>query len=203
MPARDPGVSPWRPGQPLALDTTRFHLRSLTAADASATYIGWWNDPEIQAGLGQRARGWGRTEAQKHIARFDNRLRFHLGIFPHGEPLPIGFIAAFIEPAGRARTNTVIGEKRYWGAGVVIEVRARVLEFLFEVIGVHKVYGEVDGRNFASVFNYKAQGFTREGVLREHLAGPDGERHDRVVFGLLRAEWLAARRTAAPASSTP
>jgi [ribosomal protein S5]-alanine N-acetyltransferase len=193
-------VSEWQPGQPLVLDTEHYRLRSLNADDATATYIGWWNDAEVQAGLGHAARGWGAQEARRHIAKFDNRLRFHLGIFPHGAALPIGFIALFLESGARAKTNTVIGDKRWWGRGVVLEVRARALEFLFTRIGVHKVYGEIDGRNFASIFNYKAQGFTREGVLRQHVVGAKGDRRDRVVFGLLRDEWLLGRATRARAA---
>ena len=35
----------WRPGEPLQLETERFLLRSLTPADATITYVRWWNDP--------------------------------------------------------------------------------------------------------------------------------------------------------------
>ena len=56
-----------------------------------------------------------------------------------------------------------------------------------------KVYGRVDGRNMASIFNYKAQGFTNEAILRQHSQGADGERHDLLTFGMLRAEWMARR----------
>ena len=186
-------MNAWQPGQALLLNTERFLLRSLTVADATDTYVAWWNDAEVQAGLGMRPRGWGRTEAERHIAKFDNRQRFHLGIFPKHAVLPIGFIALFLEGGARARTNIVIGNKQYWGQRVVLEVREAALAFLFERIGVHKVYGQVDSHNFASVFNYKAQGFACEGVLREHTMDADGERHDLVNFGLLRDEWRARR----------
>lgn len=187
----------WQPGQPLQMETERYLLRSLGPADATDTYISWWNDAEVQLGLGHQPRGWGRAEAKRHISNFDNRMRFHLGIFPKQTTLPIGFIAIFLEPAGCAKTNSVIGNKEYWGQGVVLEVRGRVLRFLFEGLGRHKVFGKVDGRNFASIFNYKAQGFTCEGVLREELIAPDGSRHDQLYFGLLREEWRAAQTDAA------
>ncbi len=186
-------MSQWKPGQILQLETENYRLRSLTAADATDTYVSWWNDAEVQDGLGQKPRHWGRREALRHIGNFDNRQRFHLGIFPGEEALPIGFIAIFLESAGCAKTNTVIGNKAYWGRRVVLEVRARVLRFLFEDLRVFKVHGQVDGRNFASVFNYKAQGFTCEGVLRQHAVGPDGNRRDLLNFGLLREEWIAAQ----------
>ena len=127
-----------------------------------------------------------------YIAKFDNHTRFHLGIFPQQAEMPIGFIAIFLELAGCTKTNTIIGNKQHWGEGVVLEVPGRALQFLFEGLQIHKVYGEVDGRNFASIYNYKAQGFTCEGVLREKLLAPDGARHDQLSFGLLREEWRTA-----------
>lgn len=183
----------WQPGTSLVLESERFLLRSLAAADASDTYIGWWNDAEIQTSLGSAPRNWGRPEAVQHIAGFDNRRQFHLGVFPTGADVPIGFFSVFIEGAGRARTNVVIGDRDWWGRGVPLEVRARVMDFLFDSLDIVKVYGRVDGRNMASIFNYKAQGFTNEAILRQHSQGADGERHDLLMFGMLRAEWMARR----------
>jgi hypothetical protein len=44
-------------------------------------------------------------------------------------------------------------------------------------------------RNIRSVFNYKAQGFTAEGMLRRHRIDPNGNRVDQVMFGLFPEEW--------------
>lgn len=189
-------MSKWQPGQVLQLETNRFWLRSMTESDVSETYVSWWNDAEIQAGLGNAPRAWGFLEAKKHVASFDNASRLHLGIFPKDSVLPIGFITLLIEPGSRAKSNTVIGNKNYWGEGVVLEIRDRALRFLFDDMGMAKVFGVVDARNFASIFNYKAQGFVQEAVMREHVIGPDGERHDQVQFSLLRREWEARRAAA-------
>ena len=186
-------MTDWIPGTMLTLETDNYELRSLLAGDATETYVNWWNDPDIQAPLGFKPRGWTKENAIKHIGRFDNRQKFHIGIFPYGERLPVGFISIFQEPRNRATTNIVIGNKDFWGKSVVLEVRAAILEFLFLKRDVHKVCGKVSARNFASIFNYKAQGFTCEGVLREHDIGLDGKREDQLMFGLLKNEWLKAR----------
>jgi len=190
-------MSSWQPGTILKLETEHYLLRSLTGEDASEAYISWWNDPDVQASLGFEPRGWDWSHAVRHIQRFDNRRNFHLGIFPKGESLPIGFVSVFIEHGNRALTNTVIGNRAYWGRRVVLEVRERIFDFLFDEIGVAKVYGRVESRNFASIFNYKAQGFTCEGVLRQHGLGIDGKRCDTLMFGLLRDEWKSQAKTGA------
>ncbi len=186
-------MTDWIPGKPLELETEEYRLRSLTAADATDTYVAWWNDPEVQNSLGFQPRRWGRGEAVRHIRKFDNRRRFHLGIFPRDRELPVGFISIFLEPEERALTNVVIGDKDFWGRRIVLEVRARVLAFLFDDLGVVKVYGRIDARNFPSIYNYKAQGFICEGILRQHGRGLDGTRHDLLMFGLLRDEWQGAK----------
>ena len=184
----------WRPGEPLRLETERFRLRSLTPADATITYVSWWNDPEVQEGLNFPARGWDRQRAIKHISQFNNKTAFHLGIFCKDTDSMIGFFAAFPDPHTKvAKTNIVIGEKDYWGKNVVQEVRARMLSFLFEVMGMEKVKGEIQGRNYPSIFNYKAMGFTCEGVLRNDIPRFDGGRTDVFIFGLLRDEWDALK----------
>ena len=189
----------WRPGEPLQLETERFRLRSLTPADATPAYVSWWNDPEVQEGLNFAARGWDRQRAIEHISQFNNRTAFHLGIFCKDTDRMIGFFAAFPNLRTRvAITNIVIGEKDFWGKNVVQEVRARMLSFLFEVMGMEKVKGEIKGRNYPSIFNYKAMGFTCEGVLRNDIPRFDGGRTDVFIFGLLRDEW-EAMKTAAPA----
>lgn len=188
----------WRPGELLKIETERFILRSLTPKDATETYINWWNDPEVQAGLNFPARGWGKQEAVKHISRFNNKTSFHLGIFHKETGKMIGFFAMFIQPKNKvAKTNIVVGEKDYWGKRVVQEVRGRMLSFLFETLGMEKVKGEIMGRNYASIFNYKEQGFTSEGILRGEIPGFSGGRTDIFVFGLLRDEWRAAQKAAA------
>ena len=189
----------WQPGQPLRLETERFLLRSLTPEDATITYVSWWNDAEVQAGLNSRPRRWDKQRAMQHIAQFNNETSFHLGIFFKDTGRMIGFFAAFPNPNTRvAKTNIVIGEKDCWGKHVVQEVRPPLLAFLFEVMGMEKVKGEIRGRNYPSIFNYKAQGFTCEGILRKELVHYSGEgRTDVFIFGLLREEWEAQRSAAA------
>lgn len=189
----------WTPGQPLASETERFLIRSLRPVDMTDTYLAWWADPEVQRGLNQKPRPMSREDAVKRLQRFDNKLRYHLGIFCKETGRLIGFYTIFVTAGQRvAKTNIVIGETDYWGKGVVIEVRERMLLFLFRVLNMHKVKGEIMGRNYASIFNYKLQGFTCEGVKREEIVDVvNGGRTDVYLFGLLRPEWEARQQAAA------
>jgi [ribosomal protein S5]-alanine N-acetyltransferase len=95
----------------------------------------------------------------------------------------------------RANLNVLIGEKSWWGRGVINETRAALLDEFFNNRGVEKATGHPLARNFPAIFNYKAQGWRHEGTLRAHsISIKDGSFLDQYVFGLTKAEWLALNK---------
>lgn len=185
----------WKIGQPLVAQTERFVLRSIMPGHVNETYVSWWNDAEIQAGFNFKPRGWGIKEAQTHVAKFNNKDAFHLGIYVKETREFIGFYTMFVNyGAKRALTNICIGNKAWWGKGVVKEVRGRMLDFLFFGLKMEKVVGNIHGRNLPSIYNYLAQGFKNEAIVRSHLVGANGGRVDEYHFGLLKEEWLEKRK---------
>jgi len=187
---------PWRPGERLRLETRNYRLRSLVPEDVNAAFIGWTRDPEVMASLNLPPRQLTHEQMVGYVKRFDNRTRFGLGVFTRDTGRLIGFYAVYCDlHHATAQTNVVIGDSTYWGKKVVLETRGALLDFLFGTMNIHKVWGMPLARNIPSVFNYKAQGFTCEGVMREHRRGLSGGRLDQYLFGLLRSEWMARRRT--------
>lgn len=69
------------------------------------------------------------------------------------------------------------------------------LDFAFDVLGLHKVCGQVLALNEPSIEFHRALGFRQEGVLREQHRLGDAY-HDLVCFGLLEREWYAMTRRA-------
>lgn len=191
-------ISDWAPGRPVSLETEHYLLRSLTPHEVNLRHVRWLRDPEVMATLNLKpmkgvpdARLLKRMQAD--VARADNRSRFHLGIFPKAGGGQIGYFAIDLDVKNaHAQTRVVVGEREWWGRDVVIETRGAIIDFLFSRAGVMKVWGSTSSRNIASIFNYRAQGFTNEGILRQHSRGLDGNRIDIVLFGLLREEWQAA-----------
>ena len=184
----------WAPGQPVKLETEKFFLRSLTPKDADEEYTSWWNDAEIQRGFNNKPRGWGIPDAANHIKNFDNKVLFHLGIYPKETSKLIGFVTIHLSQKHKmATTNVALGDKSYWGKDVIIEVRLKVLDFMFENLKIEKAESEILGRNFSSIFNLKVLGYTAEGVLRQHIPSIDGGRADKYLFGLTKKEWQQAK----------
>jgi len=184
-------MSTWQPGRPLYLESRRFHLRSLNRADATDRYLKWAADDEIMAPLNTVAKALPREELIRYIEGFDNDANFLLGIFDRESGLHIGFYQVNVDKVNRAAmTNVAIGDKAYWGKRVVLETRAAIIDFLFDTLRLDKINGLPFAQNHPAVYNYKAQGFTLEGVLRKHRLSRDGtSRLDQCQFGLLREEW--------------
>ncbi len=88
----------------------------------------------------------------------------------------------------------IIGEKGWWGKGVVNEARAALLDHFFEQRGMAKACGGPLSRNFPAIFNYKAQGWIYEGTLRGQFRSVvDGSRIDQLRFRLFPDEWRTKR----------
>jgi RimJ/RimL family protein N-acetyltransferase len=158
-------------------------------------YVEWLQDPELLAFLNlEQPKDGGPNQTlarmRRYVARSNNRNSFHLGVYPKGQQQQIGFFSLDLDfRNGTAQTRVVIGDKAYWGKHVVRETRAAIIEFVFRTTNFVKIWGMTSSRNIPSIYNYKAQGFKNEGVLREHIRTIDGGRFDVVMFGLLRREW--------------
>lgn len=185
----------WQPGQIFETETRRFHLRSLTPADITPDYISWWNDNEIQEGLGAVARGWTRENALQNLATFDNINKFHLGVYQKTNGRLVGFFSFFMDPIHKvSMANFVLGEKALWGTGVLIEIKIHLMDFMFNTLGAEKLETKIFGRNLPSIFNSKAMGFVPEGILIKHQRQQGGGRRDVYLFGMLKEEWLALKK---------
>ena len=190
-------VRRWQPGLPVGLETERFILRSMAPTDITNRYIAWAADAELMQNVNSPPRDMSREQLARYVGRFNNRSSFHLGVFCKEDGLQIGFYNVHCDLRSRtAQTAVIIGDRNFWGQKVVVETRGRILEFLFDEVGMEKVWGTPFDRNFPSIYNYKAQGFQLEGILRSHRVAADGRRVNQYMFGLLREEWLARRQGA-------
>ncbi len=176
--------------QPIQLETDRFLLRPLDPADVTGRLIRWLHDDELLRYVELPERP-SVNDFLRFMRQFDNVTNFLLGIFDKSDERLLGFYQVHTEPElGRASTEVMIGDRRHWGTNAVFETRTRLLDYLFDTLGLYRVYGTVHARNLPALFNYKALGFTCEGILRGHAITSDQDHADVYFFGMLRDEWL-------------
>ncbi len=183
----------WKPRTPLWLETPNYRVRSMSESDVSADMVRWFADPEVMEFVALPLN-MKREGIVKLLRSADNAGFFMLAIEAREAGPLIGFYRVWRFPAYQyAKSAVLIGDRDYWGSKAVLETRAALLDFLFEEANLHKVTGAVYTRNVAAAFNYKAQGFACEGVLRQQEPDRRGGWRDVYLFGLLRDEWRARK----------
>jgi len=176
------------------IETDRFTLRGVTRDWLGRHSFHWAENAEFLDGLSWPAGPYTRRKWTRRFSRSDNCKTFHFAIFPRGSDRLIGAHGVSFSEPGSALLYVAIGDKDWWGKGVVQEVRSALLDFVFDQAGGHRAHGQVHARNAASIYNYQRLGFHHEGTLRQQRILPSlGEPVDMLVFGLLKEDWLARR----------
>lgn len=75
------------------------------------------------------------------------------------------------------------------------EAKRLLLGHAFDVLGCVAVEFRTHWHNHRSRRAIERLGAKQDGVLRNHLLGPDGSRRDTVVFSIIDAEWPTVRRS--------
>jgi RimJ/RimL family protein N-acetyltransferase len=160
-------------------------LRPLNKADIE-NRLRWFNDPDVRKTLILSER----FELEKTICWFekmqadDSRLEF---VIETTEKTPIGIIGlAGIDSTHRtAEIYLVIGQKEFWGKGVMLEAECLLIDWAFNSSGLEKIWAEARPENIASVITMKKIGFHVEGTLYSEKV-VDGKRIDVLRLGLLK-----------------
>jgi RimJ/RimL family protein N-acetyltransferase len=90
---------------------------------------------------------------------------------------------------GDAWMGIGLGEREYWGKGYGTDAIRVILRYAFTELNLRRVTLCVFAYNPRAIRVYEKVGFKDEGRLRQYLAR-DGQRHDMIIMGMLREEWL-------------
>ena len=93
---------------------------------------------------------------------------------------------------GRCAWAYYLGDSEIRGAGLAKSLELNVYAYVFDTLGLNKLWCEVLAFNDRVVALHEKFGSKVEGVLRQHIC-KDGQYHDVVRMGMLRADWPAVR----------
>src|SRR5699024_2956313 len=116
-------------------------------------------------------------------------------ICERGDDTPFGF-ASVVNIDYRnssAETYVCIGDKNYWGKGYGTEVKKLLTKFVFLELGLNRVYAYNWAENESMMRINEKLGVTLEGTLRQDRLS-DGEYKDRVIYSMLKEEFLKLPR---------
>ncbi|WP_284620135.1 UDP-4-amino-4,6-dideoxy-N-acetyl-beta-L-altrosamine N-acetyltransferase [Aquabacterium humicola] len=111
-----------------------------------------------------------------------------------GTPAPIGVLSlSEIDPVNqRCAWAYYLGETSARGIGLAKSLELSVYAYVFDTLGLNKLWCEVFAFNDRVVALHEKFGSKVEGIARQHIR-KNGEWFDVVRMGILKSEWDATR----------
>ena len=165
-------------------------LRALEKSDLAKVWK-WVNDEEVMWFWGEPCNTQSLADVEQWFAKLQGAgspsKQF---IIETKEGASIGRISYEYLDTKHRRTEVgmQIGEKEYWERGYGTDAMIAFLDYLFNELGLHRVYLRVESYNPRALKCYEKCGFTQEGILRHHVF-TRGEYHDDLMLGILRDEF--------------
>ena len=185
--------SDWRTGLP-ALNGRLVTLRELRTSDAASLFAlltteevaRFVSPPPTSVDGFERFIAW--THRQRAAGAY---LCF--AIVPSGTDIAVGlFQVRSLEPTfGTAEWGFVMGSE-YWGSGAFADGAQLVIEFAFDVIGVHRLEARAAVANGRGNGALRKIGAVMEAVLRRSFLRR-GQYHDQALWTIVRDDWRDGR----------
>jgi aminoglycoside 6'-N-acetyltransferase len=182
---------------PLILETPRLVLRPLQDSDIE-TFAAYRSDPEVA-----RYQGWEAPYSLEKAVDFVAYMQsiepgqpgkwYQLAIQRKGDGALIGdcgFQLLSAEPR-QAEIGFTLA-RSFQGQGYAHEAIGRLLEYLFTDLGLHRVRGNCDPQNGASIRLMKRLGMRHEGRWIKSIWFK-GDWGDEDWFAILQEEWQTSR----------
>ena len=177
---------------PKTIKTERLTLRPFELGDMDDV-LAYAQDPEFSRYV-PVPHPYSRRDAEQYLAReLTREWVSEPGWAIEFDGNVVGGLSLGIDFDNRRATMGYGIASRHRGKGLVPEAAGAVIDAAFATLpDLNRVWAFADARNVASTRVMQKLGMRSEGMLRAHDVR-DGELLDRAVYGLLRAEWEAAR----------
>jgi RimJ/RimL family protein N-acetyltransferase len=186
-------ASDWRNGLP-TLTAGDVSLRELRASDAPALFAALTSDqvsrfispPPSSVEAFERFIAW--TIRQRQSGQY-----VCFAVVTADSDTAIGiFQVRSLEPAfGTAEWGFALASE-FWGTGIFVEGAKLIVDFAFEVLGVHRLEARAALKNGRGNGALRKLGAVQEGVLRRSFAR-NGEYMDQALWTILHDEWIQAK----------
>ncbi len=190
--------SDWRTGLPV-LAGTHVTLRELRLSDAQPL-LAMLTTEEVTRFISPpptTVEGFERFILWTHRQRAQGTY-ICFAVVPEGYEDAVGlFQVRQLEPGfGTAEWGFALGSA-FWGTGVFVEAARLVVDFVFDVVGTHRLEARAAVANGRGNGALRKVGAVQEGILRKSLFR-HGLYLDQIMWAILDEDWRLARRGRAP-----
>ena len=173
------------------LETQRLILRRITIEDAEEIFNNWASDENVAKYVTWYPHE--NIEATKKIInswveQYKSDDTYRWVITCKGSNEPIGMIDVVgIDSRETAEIGDCLSQS-YWGQGIMTEAFKRVIAFLFNEVGFHKIEARHIKENIGSGEVMKKCGLKYEGTFRDNEE-VKGEWRDMCIYSLFKSEY--------------
>lgn len=172
----------------IPLDGKTIQLRPMTADDLEYK-VRWFNDPEVNSTLiFDDTLDLDKTVEWFEIASKDPTRRDFVIETHDSESIGLIGLVGIDDSNATAEIYIVIGQKDYWGKGVMAEAESILIQWAFDELSLQKIWALARPENVASIITMKKLGFQIEGTLRKEKIIA-GKRIDIIRVGVLPSEF--------------
>lgn len=167
--------------------TRRLRLRPYVREDYRAMYENWTSDPQVAKYV-----NWGahsspdvtRSLVEMWVEGYESPTVYRWGIEKDGELIGDISVVLWREEEESCELGYCLC-RRFWNQGIMTEALERVLAFLFDTVGFHRVMLCHDTANPASGRVMEKCCLRREGVFRGVKKRKDGSWMDVAYYAIL------------------
>ncbi|MDO4168929.1 MAG: GNAT family N-acetyltransferase [Lachnospiraceae bacterium] len=176
----------------VALTTDRLVLRRYRKDDAQQIYQNYGSDPKVNRYITwkpcQTLEGT-KDFIEMHLQQYRSNQAFYGWAITFNDEV-IGSIGTyhFDEENESCELGYNIGSN-YWNQGIATEAVNKVLDFLFQRVGLHKVYASFHEKNTASGRVLEKVGMIYEGTAKEAIKESDGSYADLIYHCIFQSDW--------------
>src|SRR6185436_7049134 len=183
----------WRTGLP-CLTGTHVSLREMRASDAPALFAAL-SDEQVAKFISPPPAtldGFGRF-INWAIRQRQSGQYVCFAVVPHGSDTAIGiFQIKSLEPAFETAEWGFALASEFWGLGMFVDGAKLIIDFAFEVLGVHRLEARAALKNGRGNGALRKLGAMQEAVLRRSFFR-NGEYLDQALWTILQDEWMLAK----------
>lgn len=162
-------------------------LRILKEEDIEGNYAKWLNDPEITL-YNSHGRFPMTIENLRDFVKssYASKNSLVLAVCDKQSGIHIGNISlqsiSWVDRS--AEIAFLLGEKDYWGKGVMFEAAELIIKHAFEALNLHRIHCGTSSENIGMQKLAEKLGMSLEGVRKEALF-KNGNYYDILEYGLL------------------
>jgi len=165
-------------------------LRILNEKDIDGNYAGWLNDPEITA-YNSHGRFPMTIDKLKEFVKYayGSNSSLVFAVIDNNNNEHIGNISLqSISWVDRnAEIAFLLGEKKYWGKGVMYEAGKLLIDHGFNSLNLHRIHCGTSSENVGMQRLAEKLGMIREGARKEAIY-KNGQYYDIVEFGIINSK---------------